>query len=99
MTAVQMEDFEGSRRWDGSGSANLLRAFFQSQTEFHHLSRRWVDAKTWATLFALARTHTSIVLHVGLFKIMTLSLMGKAHRADIDLFNTLRLLVVAEFDE
>jgi hypothetical protein len=28
-----------------------------------------------------------------------LSLMGKAHRADIDLFNTLRLLVVAEFDE
>jgi inhibitor of KinA sporulation pathway (predicted exonuclease) len=47
-----------------------------------------------ATLLSLARTQTGKVQHGGLSKAMArykLQFVGKAHRAHVDAFNTLRL--------
>lgn len=80
--------------WGGGDSADLLRAFAEEQVEFQHFGRRWIDVKTWATLLSLARTQTAKVQHGGLSKAMArykLQFLGKAHRADVDAFNTLRL--------
>jgi inhibitor of KinA sporulation pathway (predicted exonuclease) len=88
------EVFVNPVTWGGGDSADLLRAFAQAQVEFHHFGRRWIDVKTWATLLSLARTHTAKVQHGGLSKAMArykLQFVGKAHRADVDAFNTLRL--------
>lgn len=88
------EVFVNPVTWGGGDSADLLRAFAQAQVEFHHFGRRWIDVKTWATLLSLARSQTGKVQHGGLSKAMArykLQFVGKAHRADIDAFNTLRL--------
>lgn len=88
------EVFVNPVTWGGGDSADLLRAFTQAQVEFHHFGRRWIDVKTWATLLSLARTQTAKVQHGGLSKTMArykLQFSGKAHRADVDAFNTLRL--------
>ena len=88
------EVFVNPVTWGGGDSTDLLRAFAQVQVEFHHFGRRWIDVKTWATLLSLARTPTAKVQHGGLSKAMArhkLQFVGKAHRADVDAFNTLRL--------
>ena len=80
--------------WGGGDSADLLRAFSNAQAEFPYFGRRWIDVKTWATLLSLARTPTAKIQHGGLSKAMArfkLQFIGKAHRADVDAFNTLRL--------
>jgi DNA polymerase III alpha subunit (gram-positive type) len=80
--------------WGGGDSVDLLRAFTQAQVEFPYFGRRWIDVKTWTTLLSLARTTTAKVQHGGLSKAMArykLQFIGKAHRADIDALNTLRL--------
>lgn len=80
--------------WGGGDSADLLRTFAQAQAEFPHFGRRWIDVKTWATLLSLARTPAAKIQHGGLSKAMArykLQFIGKAHRADVDAFNTLRL--------
>ena len=90
----QQEVFVNPVTWGGGDSADLLRAFSDAQIEFHHFGRRWIDVKTWTTLLSLARTRTSTVQHGGLSKAMArykLQFIGKAHRADVDAFNTLRL--------
>lgn len=88
------EVFVNPVTWGGGDSTDLLRAFAQAQIEFHHFGRRWIDVKTWTTLLSLARTTTAKVQHGGLSKAMArykLQFVGKAHRADVDAFNTLRL--------
>ena len=90
----EQEVFVNPVTWGGGDSADLLRAFSQAKIEFHHFGRRWIDIKTWTTLLSMARTRTSTVQHGGLSKAMArykLQFVGKAHRADIDAFNTLRL--------
>lgn len=90
----EQEVFVNPVTWGGGDSADLLRAFTQAQIEFHHFGRRWIDVKTWTTLLSLARTRTATIQHGGLSKAMArhkLQFVGKAHRADIDAFNTLRL--------
>ena len=88
------EVFVNPGTWGGGDSTDLIHAFAQSKVEFHHFGRRWIDVKTWATLLSLARTPTAKVQHGGLSKAMArykLQFVGKAHRADVDAFNTLRL--------
>ena len=90
----EQEVFVNPVTWGGGDSADLLRAFSQAKIEFHHFGRRWIDIKTWTTLLSMARTRTSTVQHGGLSKAMArykLQFVGKAHRADIDAFYTLRL--------
>lgn len=90
----EYEVFVNPVTWGGGDSTDLLRAFAQAQIEFHHFGRRWIDVKTWTTLLSLARTPTAKVQHGGLSKAMArykLPFVGKAHRADVDAFNTLRL--------
>ena len=90
----EQEVFVNPVTWGGGDSADLLRTFAQAQIEFHHFGRRWIDVKTWTTLLSLARTRTATVQHGGLSKAMArykLQFVGKAHRADDDAFNTLRL--------
>ena len=90
----EQEVFVNPVTWGGGDSADLLRAFAEAQIEFHHFGRRWIDVKTWTTLLSLARTRTATIQHGGLSKAMArykLQFVGKAHRADVDAFNTLRL--------
>lgn len=90
----EQEVFVNPVTWGGGDSADLLRTFAQAQVEFHHFGRRWIDVKTWTTLLSLARTRTATIQHGGLSKAMArykLHFVGKAHRADVDAFNTLRL--------
>jgi len=90
----EQEVFVNPVTWGGGDSADLLRTFAQAQIEFHHFGRRWIDVKTWTTLLSLARTRTATIQHGGLSKAMArykLQFVGKAHRADIDALNTLRL--------
>lgn len=86
--------FVNSVTWGGGDSTDLLDAFAQAQVAFPHFGRRWIDVQTWATLLSLARTPTGMVQQGGLSKAMArykLQFVGKAHRADVDAFNTLRL--------
>jgi DNA polymerase III alpha subunit (gram-positive type) len=88
------EVFVNPVTWGGGDSTDLLHAFAQAQVEFHHFGRRWIDIKTWTTLLSLARTQSAKIQHGGLSKAMArykLQFVGKAHRADVDAFNTLRL--------
>lgn len=90
----EQEVFVNPVTWGGGDSADLLRTFAHAQIEFHHFGRRWIDVKTWTTLLSLARTRTATIQHGGLSKAMArykLQFVGKAHRADVDAFNTLRL--------
>jgi inhibitor of KinA sporulation pathway (predicted exonuclease) len=90
----EQEVFVNPVTWGGGDSADLLRTFAQAQIEFHHFGRRWIDVKTWTTLLSLARTRTATIQHGGLSKAMArykLQFVGKAHRADVDALNTLRL--------
>jgi DNA polymerase III alpha subunit (gram-positive type) len=91
---IEHEVFVNPVTWGGGDSVDLLRAFAQAQVEFHHFGRRWIDVKTWTTLLSLARTQSAKIQHGGLSKAMArykLQFVGKAHRADVDAFNTLRL--------
>lgn len=77
--------------WGGGDMPALLAAFADEQVEFPHFGRRWLDVKTLhiAHRLALGKSATG-----GLASVMGqygLQFKGKAHRADVDAFNTLRL--------
>lgn len=80
--------------WGGGDSQDLLRTFSARGAPFPHFGRRWIDVKTWTTLLSLSRPGGSKSTKGGLSSVMAshkLHFKGKAHRADVDAFNTLRL--------
>lgn len=77
--------------WGGGDSTELKDEFSQHGIEFRHFGRRWIDVKTWYTLRLLAngkRPAGGLSSAMGVYK---LQFEGKAHRADVDAYNTLRL--------
>lgn len=80
--------------WGGGDSQDLLRAFHDRGVPFPHFGRRWIDVKTWTVLLSLSRPGGPRSTKGGLSSAMgahKLQFKGKAHRADVDAFNTLRL--------
>jgi inhibitor of KinA sporulation pathway (predicted exonuclease) len=77
--------------WGGGDSTELKYEFDTHGIEFRHFGRRWIDVKTWYTLRLLAngkRPAGGLSSAMGVYK---LQFEGKAHRADVDAYNTLRL--------
>jgi inhibitor of KinA sporulation pathway (predicted exonuclease) len=77
--------------WGGGDSTELKAEFDQHGIEFRHFGRRWVDVKTWYTLHMFAKgkkPNGGLSSALGEYR---LPFEGKAHRADVDAFNTLRL--------
>lgn len=77
--------------WGGGDSELLLAAFRERGIHFPFFGRRWLDVKTWHVCQSLAagKRHAG-----GLASVMggyKLPFIGKAHRADVDALNTLRL--------
>ena len=80
--------------WGGGDSTALLEAFASEGLDFAHFGRRWIDVKTMTGFLALSHHTGPRSMSGGLSSIMgryKLSFKGKAHRADVDAFNTLRL--------
>lgn len=77
--------------WGGGDSVELLAELRERGIEFQFFGRRWVDVKTFHVMrcLALGRSHSGGLKSVmGQYK---LPFIGRAHRADVDAFNTLRL--------
>lgn len=77
--------------WGGGDSVELLSEFCKNHADFPHFGRRWIDVKTWHTLYMLARGKNpsgGLSSAMGTYK---LQFKGQAHRADIDAENTLAL--------
>ena len=77
--------------WGGGDSTELKSEFDQHGIEFRHFGRRWIDVKTWYVLRLLAngkRPSGGLSSAMGVYK---MHFEGKAHRADVDAYNTLRL--------
>ena len=77
--------------WGGGDSTELKSEFNQHGIEFRHFGRRWIDVKTWYVLRMLAngkRPAGGLSSAMGVYK---MHFEGKAHRADVDAYNTLRL--------
>ena len=77
--------------WGGGDSTELKSEFEQHGIEFRHFGRRWIDVKTWYVLRMLAngkRPAGGLSSAMGVYK---MHFEGKAHRADVDAYNTLRL--------
>ena len=77
--------------WGGGDSTELKSEFDQHGIEFRHFGRRWIDVKTWYVLRLLAngkRPVGGLSSAMGVYK---MHFEGKAHRADVDAYNTLRL--------
>lgn len=77
--------------WGGGDSTELLAEFCKNHADFPHFGRRWIDVKTWYTLYMLARGKNptgGLSSAMGTYK---LQFKGRAHQADIDAENTLAL--------
>jgi len=77
--------------WGGGDSTELKYEFDTHGIEFKHFGRRWIDVKTWYALKMFAsgkRPSGGLSSAMGVYK---LQFEGKAHRADVDAYNTLRL--------
>lgn len=75
----------------GEDSATLKAAILEQGLEFPFFGRRWIDVKTIHVFNAMAcgARHTG-----GLSSVMArygLQFQGRAHQADVDAYNTLRL--------
>ncbi len=79
--------------WGAGDSAELLELFHSNNIPFKHFGRRWLDVKTMHTFLKLSKNKTGNSASGGLASCMgqyKLQFSGKAHRADIDAFNTLK---------
>jgi len=77
--------------WGGGDATELKADFERWGVEFKNFGRRWVDVKTWYALHMLAKgkkPNGGLSSALGEYG---LHFEGKAHRADVDAFNTLRL--------
>lgn len=77
--------------WGGGDSTELLALFQEHSIPFPHFGRRWTDVKT---LWAFKREAQGLSTRAGLKSAMgsyKLPFRGRAHRADVDAENTLRL--------
>ena len=85
------EIFVNPVTWGGGDSTELKNEFDKYGIEFKHLGRRWIDVKTWYVMRMLAngkRPAGGLSSAMGVYK---MQFEGKAHRADVDAYNTLRL--------
>lgn len=77
--------------WGGGDSTELLAEFCKNHADFPHFGRRWIDVKTWYTLYMLCRGKNptgGLASAMGQYK---LQFQGRAHQADVDAENTLAL--------
>lgn len=77
--------------WGGGDATTLLAEIASRELSFPHFGRRWLDVKTMHSLLSFATDKNPAG---GLSRVMGrygLPFIGKAHRADVDAFNTLRL--------
>ena len=77
--------------WGGGDSTELKADFERWGVEFKHFGRRWVDVKTLYALHMFAKgkkPNGGLSSALGEYG---LPFEGKAHRADVDAYNTLRL--------
>jgi len=77
--------------WGGGDSTELKNEFDKHGIEFKHFGRRWVDVKTWYVMRMLAngkKPSGGLSSAMGVYK---MQFEGKAHRADVGDYNTLRL--------
>lgn len=77
--------------WGGGDSSELLAEFCKNHVDFPHFGRRWIDVKTWYTLYMLSKDKNpsgGLASALGTYK---LQFKGRAHQADIDAANTLAL--------
>lgn len=78
----------------GGGDAELLKAgFAEKGIAFPFFGRRWIDVKTWHTCQSLSEGKNpsgGLASVMGRYKV---PFVGKAHRADVDAYNTLVLFV------
>lgn len=92
---INTEDvFVNPITWGGGDSSELLQEFTKRNIEFKHFGHRWIDVKTYYVFDRIAKNKST---KGGLSSAMEalsnnkLHFKGKAHRADVDAFNTLRL--------
>lgn len=77
--------------WGGGDMGMLLEWFRKNGVAFPHFGRRWLDVKTMHGYLRMANGKTAaggLGSAMGCYK---LQFVGKAHRADVDALNTLRL--------
>jgi hypothetical protein len=77
--------------WGGGDFAELKAEFDARGVAFRFGGHRWIDVKTWYTLYMLSHARTpngGLASAMAQFK---LRFQGEAHRADVDALNTLKL--------
>lgn len=88
---IEHEVFVNPITWGVGDSDLLLGELRDRHIEFRHFGHRWIDVKTLHVLTMLSQGKTNkggLSVAMGKYK---LSFNGKAHRADVDAMNTLRL--------
>ena len=77
--------------WGGGDATELKADFERWGVEFKNFGRRWIDVKTWYVLHMITKGKKpagGLSSALGEYK---MHFEGKAHRADVDAYNTLRL--------
>ena len=77
--------------WGGGDTTELKADFERWGVEFKNFGRRWIDVKTWYVLHMITKGKKpagGLSSALGEYK---MHFEGKAHRADVDAYNTLRL--------
>ena len=77
--------------WGGGDSAELKQEFTNHGVEFKFGGHRWIDVKTWHTLFNLSEGKNTTGGLRSVMQAYKLKFIGQPHRADDDALNTLRL--------
>jgi len=77
--------------WGGGDATELKDEFERWGVEFRNFGRRWIDVKTWYALRMLANGKKPAGGLSSAMSVYKMQFEGKAHRADVDAYNTLRL--------
>lgn len=88
---VEHDVFMNPIVWGGADSSELLEEIKDRGIHFPHFGRRWIDVKTIHTFLNIAKGKNP---SGGLSSVMgqnKINFDGKAHRADVDAFNTMKL--------